>query len=152
MIMFGGGTTLPGDAARRAGFRRRADAARGRAQRRSGGALRPDHDSASAVMRRQRRTGRRTWSCQQRPPSTQQLIADGGLRLVEPGKRASRQRAGLTRGIVGLVNKAIRASRRLGPLRAWGWGASRGWIIWNRKDVDAKKVGIEACRATARQP
>jgi hypothetical protein len=52
---------------------------------------------------------------------------------------------GLTRGIIGLVNKG--QPRKLddwGALRAWAWGASRAVDYFETdKSVDAKQVGIE---------
>jgi hypothetical protein len=52
--------------------------------------------------------------------------------------------AGLTRGIIGLVNKGQpRKVDDWGSLRAWAWGASRGLdYLETDKDVDAKQVGI----------
>ena len=53
--------------------------------------------------------------------------------------------AGLTEGIIGLVNKG--QPRKLddwGALRAWAWGASRALDYFETdKSVDAKQVGIE---------
>ena len=53
--------------------------------------------------------------------------------------------AGLTEGIIGLVNKG--QPRKLddwGALRAWAWGASRALDYFETdKAVDAKQVGIE---------
>jgi hypothetical protein len=53
--------------------------------------------------------------------------------------------AGLTQGIIGLVNKG--QPRKLddwGALRAWAWGASRALDYFESdKTVDAKQVGIE---------
>ncbi len=53
--------------------------------------------------------------------------------------------AGLTEGIIGLVNKG--QPRKLddwGTLRAWAWGASRALDYFETdKAVDAKQVGIE---------
>jgi hypothetical protein len=53
--------------------------------------------------------------------------------------------AGLTRGIIGLVNKGQpRKPEDWGALRAWAWGASRA-LDYLESDtlVNAKKVGIE---------
>jgi len=53
--------------------------------------------------------------------------------------------AGLTSGIIGLVNRGEhRQPEDWGALRAWAWGASRA-LDYLEKDrtVDAKKVGIE---------
>jgi hypothetical protein len=53
--------------------------------------------------------------------------------------------AGLTKGIIGLVNKGQpRKPDDWGSLRAWAWGASRGLdYLETEKAVDAKRVGIE---------
>jgi hypothetical protein len=80
------------------------------------------------------------------PPATEQLIAAGwGYATISPGSIQADNGAGLTKGIIGLVNKGQR--RRpddWGSLRAWAWGASRG-LDYLETDmlVDAKKVGIE---------
>jgi hypothetical protein len=53
--------------------------------------------------------------------------------------------AGLTQGVIGLVNKGQpRKVDDWGALRAWGWGASRAMDYFETdKSVDAKKVGLE---------
>jgi len=53
--------------------------------------------------------------------------------------------AGLTRGIIGLVNKGQpRKPDDWGSLRAWAWGASRGLdYLLTDPAVDGKHVGIE---------
>jgi len=53
--------------------------------------------------------------------------------------------AGITRGIIGLVNKGQpRKPEDWGALRAWAWGASRGLdYLETDPAVDAKHVGIE---------
>jgi hypothetical protein len=80
------------------------------------------------------------------PPSTQQLIADGwGYASMNPGSVQADNGAGLTRGIIGLVNKGNpRKPDDWGALRAWAWGAARGLdYLETQKTVDAKHVGIE---------
>jgi lysophospholipase L1-like esterase len=80
------------------------------------------------------------------PPATQQLIADGwGYAYVNPGSIQADNGAGLTKGIIGLVNKGqARKPDDWGSLRAWAWGASRGLdYLETDKTVDAKPVGIE---------
>ena len=80
------------------------------------------------------------------PPATEQLIADGwGYATINPGSIQADNGAGLTKGIVGLVNKGqFRKPDDWGSLRAWAWGASRGLdFLESDKAVDAKKVGIE---------
>ena len=80
------------------------------------------------------------------PPATEQLIADGwGYASINPGSVQADNGAGLTRGIIGLVNKGQpRKPDDWGSLRAWAWGASRGLdYLETDRTVDAKKVGIE---------
>ncbi len=80
------------------------------------------------------------------PPSTEQLLAAGwGYATINPGSIQPDNGAGLTRGIIGLVNKGqTRKPDDWGALRAWAWGAARG-LDYLETDpmVDAKKVGIE---------
>ena len=80
------------------------------------------------------------------PPATEQLIADGwGYATINPGSIQADNGAGLTKGIIGLVNKGQpRHPEDWGSLRAWAWGASRGLdYLETDKAVDAKRVGIE---------
>ena len=80
------------------------------------------------------------------PPAIEQLIADGwGLATVNPGSIQADNGAGLTKGIIGLVNKGQpRKPDDWGALRAWGWGASRALdYLESEKAVNAKQVGIE---------
>ena len=80
------------------------------------------------------------------PPATEQLIADGwGYATINPDSIQADNGAGLTAGIIGLVNKGQpRKPDDWGALRAWAWGASRGLdYLETDKAVDAKKVGIE---------
>jgi lysophospholipase L1-like esterase len=80
------------------------------------------------------------------PPSTMQLIAAGwGYAMLNPGSVQADNGAGLTKGIIGLVNKGQpRKPDDWGALRAWGWGASRGLdYLETDPAVDAKHVGIE---------
>ena len=81
------------------------------------------------------------------PPTAQQLIADGwGYVLLEPGSIQADNGAGLTRGIIGLVNKGQpRKPDDWGALRAWAWGAARAldYLEANEPMVDTKHVGIE---------
>lgn len=80
------------------------------------------------------------------PPSTQQLIADGwGYATIDPSSIQADNGAGLTRGIIGLVNKGQpRKPDDWGSLRAWAWGAARGLdYLETDPAVDAKHVGIE---------
>jgi hypothetical protein len=80
------------------------------------------------------------------PPATEQLIADGwGYATISPMDIQADNGAGLTRGIIGLVNKGRpRKPDDWGALRAWAWGASRCLdYLETDKAVDAKHVGIE---------
>jgi hypothetical protein len=80
------------------------------------------------------------------PPTAQQLIADGwGYVLIDPASIQADNGAGLTRGIIGLVNKGQpRKPDDWGALRAWAWGAARGLdYLETLPSVDAKRVGIE---------
>jgi lysophospholipase L1-like esterase len=109
MIMFGGGTRLPGDPqpAGRGGFA-------------------PPAGSD--------------------PPATDQLIADGwGYASLNPASVQADNGAGLTRGIIGLVNQGQpRKPDDWGALRAWAWGASRALdYLQTDEAADAKRVGIE---------
>jgi hypothetical protein len=80
------------------------------------------------------------------PPATEQLIADGwGFVSFSPTSVQADNGAGLTRGIIGLVNRGQpRKPDDWGALRAWAWGASRA-LDYLRTDeaVDATRVGIE---------
>jgi hypothetical protein len=80
------------------------------------------------------------------PPTTQQLIADGwGYAMIDPASIQADNGAGLTRGIIGLVNKGQpRKPDDWGSLRAWAWGAARGLdYLETDPAVDAKHAGIE---------
>ncbi len=80
------------------------------------------------------------------PPAIEQLIADGwGFATVNPGSIQPDNGAGLTKGIIGLVNKGQpRKPDDWGALRAWGWGASRALdYLESEKAVNSKQVGIE---------
>lgn len=76
----------------------------------------------------------------------QELIAAGwGYALIDPSSIQADNGAGLTKGIIGLVNKGQpRKPDDWGSLRAWGWGAARGLdYLETDSAVDAKHVGIE---------
>jgi lysophospholipase L1-like esterase len=80
------------------------------------------------------------------PAPTQQLITDGwGYAYINPASIQQDNGAGLTKGIIGLVNKRQpRKPDDWGALRAWAWGASRGLdYLETNAAVDAKHVGIE---------
>lgn len=79
-------------------------------------------------------------------PNTWQLVAAGwGFVLIDPTTVQADNGAGITRGIIGLVNKGQpRKPEDWGALRAWAWGASRGLdYLETDPAVDAKHVGIE---------
>jgi hypothetical protein len=80
------------------------------------------------------------------PTSAQQLIAAGwGYASISPVSIQADNGAGLTRGIIGLVNKGqARKPDDWGALRAWAWGASRGLdYLQGDPAVDLRHVGIE---------
>jgi hypothetical protein len=80
------------------------------------------------------------------PPSREQLIAAGwGYAAINPVSVQADNGAGLTKGIIGLVNKGQpRKPDDWGALRAWAWGAARGLdYLETDPAVDAKRVGIE---------
>ena len=87
-------------------------------------------------------------SADPRPPTDplQQLLADGwAVALIEPTSIQPDNGAGLTGGVIGLVNKgAARSPEDWGALRAWAWGASRTYdYLAADPDLDAKHIGIE---------
>jgi hypothetical protein len=115
MIMFGGGRTLPGD-----------PPPAGRGGGPGGGGFAPPAGSDA--------------------PATEQLVADGwGYASLSPASIQADNGAGLTNGIIGLINQGGRRKPDdWGALRAWAWGASRGLdYLETNTAVDAKKVGIE---------
>jgi hypothetical protein len=80
------------------------------------------------------------------PPNEWQLVAAGwGFVRFDPASVQADNGAGLTRGIIGLVNKGQpRKPGQWGALRAWAWGAGRGLdYLETDSAVDAKHVGIE---------
>jgi hypothetical protein len=80
------------------------------------------------------------------PPAIEQLIAAGwGYASISPASIQADRGDGLTKGIIGLVNKGqARKPEDWGALRAWAWGASRSLdYLESDKAVDAKRVGIE---------
>jgi lysophospholipase L1-like esterase len=80
------------------------------------------------------------------PSPAEQLLAAGwGYAMISPASIQADSGAGLTRGIIGLVNQGQpRKPDDWGSLRAWAWGASRGLdYLETDKDVDAQRVGIE---------
>ena len=79
-------------------------------------------------------------------PATEQLIVDGwGFAWITPASIQADNGAGLTKGIIGLVNKGQpRKPDDWGSLRAWSWGAARALdYLETDRTVNAKQVGIE---------
>lgn len=80
------------------------------------------------------------------PTWKEQLISRGwGYAIIVPASIQADNGAGLTEGIIGLVNKGQpRKPDDWGALRAWAWGASKALDYFETdKDVNAKKIGIE---------
>ncbi len=79
------------------------------------------------------------------PPTQQLLEAGWGYATIDPASIQADNGAGLTRGIIGLVNKGQpRKPDDWGALRAWAWGAARGLDYLETDTLaDAKRVGIE---------
>jgi (4-O-methyl)-D-glucuronate---lignin esterase len=80
------------------------------------------------------------------PTWQEQLVSKGwGYALLYPNTIQADDGAGLTHGIIGLVNHG--RPRKLddwGALRAWAWGASRALDYFETDAaVDARRVGIE---------
>ncbi len=80
------------------------------------------------------------------PTWQQQVLAQGwGYAVLTPTSVQADNGAGLTQGIIGLMNRGQpRKPDDWGALRAWAWGASRTLDYFETdKAVDAKQVGIE---------
>lgn len=80
------------------------------------------------------------------PTWQQQVLARGwGYAVLLPTTVQADHGAGLTQGIIGLVNKGRpREPDDWGALRAWAWGASRALDYFETdRAVDARRVGIE---------
>ena len=80
------------------------------------------------------------------PSPTEQLLAAGwGYVTIDPASIQADNGDGLTKGIIGLVNKGQpRKPDDWGAFRAWSWGAARALDYLETDSlVDAKKVGIE---------
>src|SRR5204862_7362303 len=80
------------------------------------------------------------------PPPADQLIAAGwGFVSLSPTSVQADNGAGLTQGIIGLVNKGQpRSPEDWGALRAWAWGASRALdYLQTDPAVDAARLGVE---------
>jgi hypothetical protein len=82
----------------------------------------------------------------QGPTWQQQVLAKGwGYAELVPTSYQADNGAGLTEGIIGLMNKGQpRKPDDWGTLRAWAWGVSRALDYFETdKSVDAKQVGLE---------
>ncbi|HWA09537.1 MAG TPA: acetylxylan esterase [Opitutaceae bacterium] len=81
------------------------------------------------------------------PSPLQQVLARGwGYALFDAISLQPDNNAGLTRGIIGLINQGRPRSRadEWGALTAWAWGLSRSIdYLETDKDVDAKQLGVE---------
>lgn len=80
-------------------------------------------------------------------PTWQKLLFERGwgFATIVPTSYQPDNGAGLTKGIIGLVNKGQnRKPEDWGALRAWAWGASRALdYLETDKAVNARQVGIE---------
>ncbi|MGH9742570.1 MAG: hypothetical protein ACRD51_09475, partial [Candidatus Acidiferrum sp.] len=82
---------------------------------------------------------------QKGPTWEQQVLKKGwGYAVLIPTSIQADNGAGLTEGIIGLVNEGQpRGLEDWGALRAWAWGASRAMDYFETdKAVDARQVGI----------
>lgn len=81
------------------------------------------------------------------PPTWQQQVLAKGwaCAVLVPNTVQADNGAGLTQGIIGLMNKGQRRKADdWGALRAWAWGASRVMDFFESdKAIDAKRVAIE---------
>ncbi|HEY3742331.1 MAG TPA: hypothetical protein VGL53_20920, partial [Bryobacteraceae bacterium] len=81
-----------------------------------------------------------------KPTWQEQVLAKGwGYAILTPTSIQPDNGAGLTKGIIGLVNKGqYRKADDWGALRAWAWGSSRALdYLETDKAVNAKQVGVE---------
>lgn len=80
------------------------------------------------------------------PTWQQQVLAEGwGYAVIVPNSIQADNGAGLTQGIIGLMNHGqARKADDWGALRAWAWGASRALDYFESDEaVDANRVGLE---------
>jgi hypothetical protein len=83
---------------------------------------------------------------QPKPTWQEQVIARGwAYAILSPSSIQADNGAGLTKGIIGLVNKGQpRKPEDWGALKAWAWGASRALdYLETNPEVDAKRAVIE---------
>lgn len=78
-------------------------------------------------------------------PHQQLLSAGWGYALINPTSIQADSYKGMTKGIIGLMNKGQpRTPQQWGSFRAWTWGASKVLDYLETESlVDDKKVGIE---------
>jgi hypothetical protein len=98
------------------------------------------------AMKKRLSAAQRTALAGNAPTWQSQVLAKGwGYATLIPASVQADDGAGLTEGIIGLVNQG--QPRKLddwGALRAWAWGASRALDYFETdKSVDAKQFGIE---------
>lgn len=79
------------------------------------------------------------------PPTEQLLAAGWGYLTIDPASIQADNGDGLTKGIIGLINKGQpRKPDDWGALRAWSWGAAKALDYLETDSlVDSKKIGIE---------
>ena len=80
------------------------------------------------------------------PTWKEQLISKGwGYAIIVPYSIQADNGAGLTKGIIGLVNKGkFRKPDDWGALRAWAWGAGKAIDYFEKdKDIDTTRIAIE---------
>lgn len=80
------------------------------------------------------------------PTWQEQVLARGwGYAILTPTSIQADNGAGLTKGIIGLLNKGEpRKPDDWGALRAWAWGASRALDYFETdRSVNARQVGVE---------
>ena len=106
---------------------------------------------------RRRRPGVRRLRHRRHPgsdaPATEQLIVDGwGFAFLNPASIQADNGAGLTKGIIGLVNKGQpRKPDDWGALRAWAWGASRALDYLETESRREREAGRHRRRVALRQ-
>lgn len=82
----------------------------------------------------------------QEPDWKEQILSRGwGYAIIVPSSIQADNGAGLTKGIIGLVNKGKRRKPEdWGALRAWAWGASRALDYFESDPaVDESRIAIE---------
>ena len=87
------------------------------------------------------------------PPSTEQLLAAGwGYAIIDPRSIQADNGAGLTKGVIGLVNHGQpRKPDDWGSLRAWAWGAAAALITWKPTPPwMQRRLASKVCRGLAK--